>query len=58
MLQQAGTSEVELKEKIESLGYIVKRFDTGTVYSTTTGVCLDCVCIPIEKYNAFTHIIP
>jgi len=58
LLQEAGTSEKELQEKIESLGYVVKRFQEGIPYSTTSGVCLDCVCIPKEKFEEFNHIIP
>lgn len=58
LLQEAGTSEKELQEKIESLGYVVKRFQEGKAYSTTSGVCLDCVCIPKEKFEEFKHLIP
>ena len=58
LLQEAGTSEKELQEKIESLGYVVKRFQEGMPYQTTSGKCLDCVCIPKEKFEEFNHIIP
>jgi FkbM family methyltransferase len=58
LLQEAGTSEKELQEKIESLGYVVKRFQEGMPYQTTSGKCLDCVCIPKEKFEEFKHIIP
>jgi FkbM family methyltransferase len=58
LLQEAGTSEKELQEKIESLGYIVKRFQEGIPYQTTSGKCLDCVCIPKEKFEKINHIIP
>jgi FkbM family methyltransferase len=58
LLQEAGTSEKELQEKIESLGYVVKRFQEGIPYNTTSGKCLDCVCIPKEKFEEFKHIIP
>ena len=58
LLQEAGTSEKELQEKIESLGYVVKRFQEGIPYQTTSGKCLDCVCIPKEKFEEFNHIIP
>ena len=58
LLQEAGTSEKELQEKIESLGYVVKRFQEGVPYQTTSGKCLDCVCIPKEKFEEFNHIIP
>lgn len=58
LLKESGTSESELQKEIESLGYVVKRFQEGIPYQTTSGKCLDCVCIPTEKYNEFTHIIP
>ena len=58
LLQNAGTSEKELQEKIESLGYVVKRFRDGILHQTTSGKCLDCVCIPEEKFKEFNHIIP
>jgi FkbM family methyltransferase len=58
LLKEAGTSEKELQDKIESLGYIVKRFQEGMPYQTTSGKCLDCVCIPKEKFEEFNHIIP
>jgi FkbM family methyltransferase len=58
LLQNCGTSEKELQEKIESLGYVVKRFRDGVLHQTTSGKCLDCVCIPKEKFEEFNHIIP
>lgn len=58
LLKEANTSEKELQEYIESLGYIVKRFQEGIPYQTTSGKCLDCVCIPKEKFEEFEHIIP
>lgn len=58
LLVEAKTSEKELQELIESLGYIVKRFQEGIPYQTTSGKCLDCVCIPKEKFEEFNHIIP
>jgi FkbM family methyltransferase len=58
LLQEAGTSEKELQERIESLGYIVKRFHEGQLHQTTSGKCLDCVCIPKEKFELFNHLIP
>lgn len=58
LLKEAGTSEKELQDKIESLGYVVKRFQEGMPYQTTSGKCLDCVCIPKEKFEEFNHIIP
>lgn len=58
LLIEAGTSEKELQEKIESLGYVVKRFHDGILHQTTSGKCLDCVCIPKEKFEQFNHLIP
>ena len=58
LLKESGTSEEELQSYIESLGYVVKRFQEGIPYQTTSGKCLDCVCIPNEKFEAFKHIIP
>lgn len=58
LLKEANTSEKELQEYIESLGYVVKRFQEGIPYQTTSGKCLDCVCIPKEKFEEFEHIIP
>jgi FkbM family methyltransferase len=58
LLQDAGSSEKELQAKIESLGYIVKRFHDGVLHQTTSGKCLDCVCIPKEKFEEFNHMIP
>jgi FkbM family methyltransferase len=58
LLKEVGTSEVELQAKIESMGYVVKRFQEGIPYQTVSGKCLDCVCIPREKFEKFKHIIP
>jgi len=58
MLKIMGSSEEFLTTKIESLGYVVKRFQEGISYQTTSGKCLDCVCIPKEKFEEFNHIIP
>jgi FkbM family methyltransferase len=58
LLNEAGTSEKELQDKIESLGYVVNRFQNGLNHQTTSGKCLDCVCIPKEKFEEFNHIIP
>jgi FkbM family methyltransferase len=58
LLKEANTSEEELQQYIESLGYVVKRFQEGIPYQTTSGKCLDCVCIPKEKFEEFEHIIP
>jgi FkbM family methyltransferase len=57
LLTKYGGSEEELINKIESLGYIVKRFQEGIPYQTVSGKCLDCVCIPNEKFEEFTHRI-
>jgi FkbM family methyltransferase len=58
LLKKQGLSEDELKSKIESLGYIIKQFQEGIPYQTESGKCLDCVCIPKEKWEEFEHIIP
>jgi FkbM family methyltransferase len=58
LLQEMGSSEDKLTSKIESLGYVVRRFQEGIPYQTTSGKCLDCVCIPEEKFKEFNHIIP
>jgi FkbM family methyltransferase len=58
LLKEQGSSENELKAKIESLGYIVKQFQEGIPYQTESGKCLDCVCIPKEKFEEFVHKIP
>ena len=57
LLNKFGSSEEELTHKIESLGYVVKRFQEGIPYQTESGKCLDCVCIPKEKYDEFVHRI-
>jgi FkbM family methyltransferase len=56
-LNKFGSSEQELIEIIENLGYVVKRFHVGIPYSSSSGYCLDCVCIPIEKYDKKEYII-
>ena len=58
LLKEQGTSEVELKSKIESLGYVVKQFQEGIPYQTESGKCLDCVAIPKERFEKFNYIIP
>ena len=58
LLKQVGSSEAKLQADIESMGYIVKRFQEGIPYQTVSGNCLDCVCIPKEKFEEFKHIIP
>jgi len=57
MLIPNGSSDDELKQQIEALGYEVKRFKDGIPYQTKSGKCLDCVCIPIEREPS-KHIIP
>jgi FkbM family methyltransferase len=57
LLKENGSSEAMLKEKIESLGYYVKRFQEGIPYQTESGMCLDCVCIPNEK-EPLNYIVP
>ena len=52
-----GSSEKELIKIIEDLGYVVKRFQVGIPYSSSSGYCLDCVCIPKEKYDNKKFII-
>lgn len=39
------------------MGYIVRRFHIGVSYQTVSGVCLDCVCIPKEKFENNNYII-
>lgn len=56
-LVKFGSSEKDLIKKIEELGYVVKRFQLGIPYNSTTGYCLDCVCIPKEKYENKNYII-
>lgn len=56
-LKEFGSSEEQLIEKIESLNYVVKRFQEGIPYSTTSGKCLDCVAIPKEKFESKEYII-
>jgi len=56
-LTKFGSSEQELIKMIEDLGYVVKRFQVGIPYSSSSGYCLDCVCIPKEKYDNKEYII-
>jgi len=58
LLKKQGSSESKLKQQIEALDYIVKPFQEGIPYQTESGRCLDCVCIPKEKWEEFEHIIP
>lgn len=58
LLKKQGSSENDLKNKIEKLGYVVKRFNEGMMFNTHSGKCLDCVAIPKEKYDNFNYIIP
>jgi FkbM family methyltransferase len=52
-----GSSEQELIKMIEDLDYVVKRFQVGIPYTSTSGYCLDCVCIPKEKFDNKKYII-
>ncbi len=56
-LEKYGKSEDELVRQIEDLQYVVKRFQFGVPYHTKTGMCLDYVCIPKEKYNQRSYKI-
>ena len=58
LLKKQETSEIELKEKIEALGYVVLAFQEGILYQSYSGKCLDYVAIPKEKFEEFNHIIP
>lgn len=58
MLRKHGSSEEELKSKIESLGYVVKSFQENIPYFSYNGKCLDSVAIPKEKFEEFNHVIP
>lgn len=58
LLVENDSSEDLLKKQIEDLGYVVKRFQEGIPYQTESGMCLDCVCIPIEKEESFKYLIP
>jgi len=50
-LQKYGFTEEHLIKQIENMDYVVKRFQVGIPYQTKSGVCLDCVCIPKEKFD-------
>jgi FkbM family methyltransferase len=56
-LKKYGFSEQSLIDQIEKMDYIVRRFHIGVAYQTVSGVCLDCVCIPKEKYETNNYII-
>ena len=56
-LNKFDSSEKELTTKIEELGYVVKRFQVGIPYNSSSGYCLDCVCIPKEKYESKNYLI-
>ena len=58
LLKKQETSEIELKAKIEALGYVVLPFQEGVPYQSYSGKCLDYVAIPTEKFEEFNHIIP
>ena len=40
---------------MKKMDYIVRRFHIGVSYQTVSGVCLDCVCIPKEKFENNTN---
>lgn len=50
-LNKYGFTEQDLIREIEDLNYTVIRFQKGIPYQTVSGVCLDCVCIPNEKFE-------
>jgi FkbM family methyltransferase len=50
-LEKYGFTENGLIKQIENMDYVVKRFQEGIPYQTKSGVCLDCVCIPKEKFE-------
>jgi FkbM family methyltransferase len=56
-LKRFDFNENQLIEKIEKLGYVVKRFQVGIPYNTASGICLDCICIPKEKYESKNYQI-
>lgn len=56
-LEKYENSEEALIKQIEDLDYVVKRFQVGIPYQTRSGICLDCVCIPKEKYEQQNYII-
>jgi FkbM family methyltransferase len=56
-LKKYGFSEQSLIDQIEKMDYIVRRFHIGVSYQTVSGVCLDCVCIPREKFENNNYII-
>ena len=57
-LTKYGYSDTGLIKQIEDLGYVVKQFHVGIKYQSTTGLCIDFVCIPKEKYETHNYIIP
>lgn len=56
-LEKYGFTEQQLIKQIEDMDYVVKRFQVGIPYQTRSGVCLDCVCIPKEKFEKQNYII-
>lgn len=50
-LQKYGFNEESLIKQLEKMDYVVKRFQVGIPYQTKSGVCLDCICIPKERYE-------
>lgn len=57
-LEKYGYNNEELIKQIENLNYVVKQFHVGIQYQSTTGFCIDFVCIPKEKYETNNYIIP
>ena len=56
-LEKYGYTEADLVKQIEEMNYVVARFQVGIPYQTKSGVCLDCVCIPKEKFEQNNYII-
>lgn len=56
-LEKYGHNGDNLIKQIEQLDYVVKRFQVGIPYQTSNGLCLDCVCIPKEKYENQNYIV-
>ncbi len=58
LLKEFGSSDADLKAKIEALGYVLKPFQDGIPYQSYSGKCLDYVAIPQEKFDEFVYLIP
>ena len=56
-LVKFGSSEKLLIKQIEELNYVVERFQLGIPYNSTSGYCVDCVCIPKETYENKNYVI-